>query len=64
MSLVGQFGSLLRVRAGADNNGESCAFELLTSADLWSEPTSLSNEARGLVIRVLAAPAQDHTPPP
>ncbi|ELB86454.1 MULTISPECIES: hypothetical protein [unclassified Rhodococcus (in: high G+C Gram-positive bacteria)] len=61
--LLTQLGLLLRERVGVD--GESFAFEMLTGAEVRSEPTALSDDdACGLRIRVLAALSQDHTPPP
>ena len=64
--LLTQLGFLLRERVGVDGDedGEAFAFEVLTAAELWSEPTSLSDDACGLRIRVLAALSQDHAPPP
>jgi hypothetical protein len=62
--LIAQLGVPLRDRVGVEGDGESFVFELLTGADLWSEPTSLSAQARSLRIRVLAALAADHAPPP
>ena len=64
--LLTQLGFLLRERVGVDGDedGEAFAFEVLTAAELWSQPTSLSDDARGLRIRVLAALAQNHAPPP
>ena len=62
--LLTQLGYLLRERVGADGDAESFAFEVPTGAELWSQPTALSDDARGLRIRVLAALSADHTPPP
>ena len=62
--LLTQLGYLLRERVGADGDAESFAFEVPTGAELWSQPTALSDDARGLRIRVLAALSADRTPPP